>query len=720
MYFPRLLVLTLLICATQSIEADWQEDAKARIDQHRRADLSVRVIDAQGNPIEDALVNVSMQRHAFYFGTAVNPSYLSGTDSNASRYRQELVANFNGACLENHHKWYRWDNTEEALEIRAEENINAPSFTVAANDISSRSLGSAKIKWRTPPAAMTGDSVFTPDLTDIIQPLINQASWQSESNAVVIVIGTGADFARLYSFDSSEAAPTLVLTTSSGTIEVPIASRRDDAEQDDGVMNLVSHELHLGNKLTGLRFANLPIDQGTKLTGARVRFEMNEMRGRAIGNAATRWLRDNGFSIRGHAMIWQTSNAMPTHINDAIAAQNLPYLRDVSLEHIDAIGHFYKDIISEWDVINEQWRQNQITDLLDSTVEPYEAPLQVDWLNAAAHAIGTNVRNYINDFGIIVDSFEEHREWYQMQIEYLLSKGAPLHGVGFQAHYFYETSTPEPEQLFDYFETFATYGLELKITEFDMFGGGWTEARKAEFLEELYTVAFSHPAMTGIQMWGFWDDVHWQGQAPLFDSAWNLKDSGQVYRRLLFEDWWTDNTQLPEDQHRTNAAGTYEIRGFKGGYSVEVTKNDVSYSSTLWLDENTDELVVVLDGSEYSSWRFLKFNSATSPEGAPLADPDNDGLDNESEFQLGLTPTIHDSEQAIRLVSSPTLGIRAVHNQPMQSSENLVIEESGTLGLWTPLSADISQPNWDGTSRMEYSHDDTSTQFIRIRINDQP
>ncbi len=50
----------------------WRKQANERIDQLRKADLEVRVVDAGGNPLAGVPVHVKQQRHLFYFGGVVS------------------------------------------------------------------------------------------------------------------------------------------------------------------------------------------------------------------------------------------------------------------------------------------------------------------------------------------------------------------------------------------------------------------------------------------------------------------------------------------------------------------------------------------------------------------------------------------------------------------------------------------------------------------------
>lgn len=94
-----------------SAAADWRDEANARIEQYRKGDLSIRVVDQQGRPVSDATVLVNQTRHAFGFGTAVNEAYfVSTSDPDNAIYREKIRTLFNKAVLENGHKWLRWEN----------------------------------------------------------------------------------------------------------------------------------------------------------------------------------------------------------------------------------------------------------------------------------------------------------------------------------------------------------------------------------------------------------------------------------------------------------------------------------------------------------------------------------------------------------------------------------------------------------------------------------
>jgi endo-1,4-beta-xylanase len=104
----------------------WLIDANERIEQHRKADLTVRVVDADNRPVPDANVHVQMKRHAFGFGTAVPVSSINDDSANGVMFREKLLENFNQVVFENDLKYpawiglwgpnFNWAQTQKALD----------------------------------------------------------------------------------------------------------------------------------------------------------------------------------------------------------------------------------------------------------------------------------------------------------------------------------------------------------------------------------------------------------------------------------------------------------------------------------------------------------------------------------------------------------------------------------------------------------------------------
>ncbi len=85
--------------------APWRVEAAARIEQHRKGDLTITVVDADGTPIEGATIEVAMQRHAFGFGAFIGHTFTEGGEDQ-ERLRASFHENFNYATLPVY--WQDW------------------------------------------------------------------------------------------------------------------------------------------------------------------------------------------------------------------------------------------------------------------------------------------------------------------------------------------------------------------------------------------------------------------------------------------------------------------------------------------------------------------------------------------------------------------------------------------------------------------------------------
>lgn len=81
---------------------DWREPALARIEEIRKGDVKITVVDADGNPVPDASVKIEQQRHAFRFGTAAPAGRFVDTENPDNvRFQQEVARLYNVVTFEN-------------------------------------------------------------------------------------------------------------------------------------------------------------------------------------------------------------------------------------------------------------------------------------------------------------------------------------------------------------------------------------------------------------------------------------------------------------------------------------------------------------------------------------------------------------------------------------------------------------------------------------------
>lgn len=95
-------------------DAAWRNAAKVRIEQYRKANLDLVVVDANNQPMSNAQVTIEMLRHHYPFGTAVSEGKILG--SNPDTKYKEMLLNLDGKghgfseiVFENGHKWPAWE-----------------------------------------------------------------------------------------------------------------------------------------------------------------------------------------------------------------------------------------------------------------------------------------------------------------------------------------------------------------------------------------------------------------------------------------------------------------------------------------------------------------------------------------------------------------------------------------------------------------------------------
>jgi len=109
-------------------DAPWRATAADRIDQFRKADLTIEVKNTNGEPIENAAIEVEMQEHEFAFGTAVTAARFAGNNQHNVIYENKVINldgeghGFNWVVFENDLKWDGW---EEEWFVNKSELVNA-------------------------------------------------------------------------------------------------------------------------------------------------------------------------------------------------------------------------------------------------------------------------------------------------------------------------------------------------------------------------------------------------------------------------------------------------------------------------------------------------------------------------------------------------------------------------------------------------------------------
>ena len=102
---------------------DWKAEANARIEQIRKREVRLLVLDARGLPVPGTSVSVRQTRHRFGFGSAINTKI-----SNPS-YAAFFRTNFEWAVMENEAKWYANEPSQGQVTYASADSITNFCFT---------------------------------------------------------------------------------------------------------------------------------------------------------------------------------------------------------------------------------------------------------------------------------------------------------------------------------------------------------------------------------------------------------------------------------------------------------------------------------------------------------------------------------------------------------------------------------------------------------------
>lgn len=103
---------------------------------------------------------------------------------------------------------YRSSSGAADLRFHAHNTDNAPAFSRNGFDISSRAKTAASVDWNNIPAWSKNKSYVSPDLSGVVQEVVNRSGWSSGNNFAVIVTGSGGRDA--YSYDGSPSRAPLL------------------------------------------------------------------------------------------------------------------------------------------------------------------------------------------------------------------------------------------------------------------------------------------------------------------------------------------------------------------------------------------------------------------------------------------------------------------------------------------------------------------------------
>jgi GH35 family endo-1,4-beta-xylanase len=391
------------------------------------------------------------------------------------------------------------------------------------------------------------------------------------------------------------------------------------------------------------------------------------------------WARDSGLPVRGHLLIWPGSGSLPYRqpyelqqaldaLRNALAQTDPPAsdeeIARLRTELIGATDFQIGDWASkwgvyEWDVINEPLEKRDIQNALDDYGQ------MARWFQIAdANKVLADCGLGINEYQIISAkwwvgpgngwSFESRTARYRTEIDRVLADGGRIDRIGFQSRFKYGHIDPAlVNQRLAFWEN-AYPDTDLVGTEFEIKDAtGIDEFVRAQMTEELLTSYYSHPHVTGLNVWTFMRNE----SKAMCNTDGTLKLNGLVWYYLHRIRYATRQSLV------SGTDGNAALRGFKGDYALEVSYGTAQNTAETSLAENS-AVSATLDISIPLVLRDEWFGEHPGTSGATgwLEDPDGDGSPNLAEYAFGSRPDDAGSRPAaaLRLEQAPDGAMQCV------------------------------------------------------------
>lgn len=272
------------------------------------------------------------------------------------------------------------------------------------------------------------------------------------------------------------------------------------------------------------------------------------------------WTEENKIPLRGHNLFWGIEKFVQPWVKELSDEE----LRKTMHERAIRITSKYKGRFAEYDLNNEMIHGNYYEERLGPGITKQMAGWALEG--------DPDASLWLNDYDILTG---KRLADYMAHIRALLAQDVPLKGIGVQGHLHGDSF--DRAELRRSLDSLAVFGLPIRVTEFNVPGQrsryykenirtmtAAEEEQKARDLVEYYRICFSHPAVTGILMWGFWEGANWIPVSSLYKMDWTPTPAAIAYHDLIYKKWWT------EYSGNADRDGAMKTRAFFGTYRVTI------------------------------------------------------------------------------------------------------------------------------------------------------
>lgn len=293
-----------------------------------------------------------------------------------------------------------------------------------------------------------------------------------------------------------------------------------------------------------------------------------------------------GWDMRGHCLLWGSSSYEDFHplmqwVKDL--PDSLMY--EACKTRVTRDMDYWKGTIKEYDVLNEatpghaDWLQQQVGDSINWNC--------FKW----ARETDPDAKLYLNEYNVITGW--DYKNFISL-VHTMLENGAPIDGLGVQGHF---GASVDPFEVSMILDTLATFGLEIKVTEFDMSVGALnvTEEDQAKHYALAMRTCFAHPGVDGFLFWGFWDNRIWKDKAGLYRVDKSPKPAADSVYNLIHKLWSSSENDLEIPGTGQNVNVYYGTYRFRVNINGEIREFEVDLSRA---EEGNPVILNFADGTD--------------------------------------------------------------------------------------------------------------------------
>ncbi len=294
---------------------------------------------------------------------------------------------------------------------------------------------------------------------------------------------------------------------------------------------------------------------------------------RRVTEDALAWVDSLDLRLHGHSLVSPRWRDLPADVQ--LLKGEVEVLRNALRLRVKEMVSDFGGRVAAWQVVDQPRERHELLDVLGAD--------EMDEWFKIARATAAEPRLMVNETEVLEG--DQLASLVQL-VEGLRARQVPIDSIGLELHV---ASAPPPLELIEArLDRLGQLGLPVFITALDI--DTTDDALQADYLRDLLTLFFSSPVVEGVLLEGFWAGRAQRPAAALYGQDWTIKPSAEAYRKLVFEQWRTDQLAT------TDASGVVTITGYVGDYQISARRGEQNASQAISLPAQGASVTLRLPG----------------------------------------------------------------------------------------------------------------------------